>query len=106
MKRGDTAEAALHFGEAVRLAPQQARYHALYGRALAADAQTRRQAETELRTALSLDPRNVSYYVSLAEIYLAVNLPRRAESELERALLLDPQHAPARQMLERMKGKG
>jgi curved DNA-binding protein CbpA len=106
MQRGDAAAARLYFGEAVRLAPQQARYHALYGRALATDAPTRRQAEAELRTAVTLDPRNVSYYVSLAELYVAVGLQRRAEGELERALSLEPQHVAARQMLERMKGKG
>jgi curved DNA-binding protein CbpA len=105
LQGGNAAGAALHFGEAVRLSPQQARYHALYGRALTASAQTRRQAETELRAAITLDPRNAAYHVALAELYDAVGLPRRAEGELERALSLDPQHAAARQMLERMKGK-
>jgi curved DNA-binding protein CbpA len=106
LQGGDAAAATLHFGEAVRLSPRQARYHALYGRALMASAQTRRQAETELRAAITLDPRNAAYHVALAELYDIVGLPRRAEGELERALALDPRHAAARQMLERMKGKG
>jgi curved DNA-binding protein CbpA len=105
LQRGDSKEAALYFGEAVRLAPQQARYRAFYGRALTANPQTRRQAESELRAAVGLDPRNPSYRVALAELYASVNLQRRAEGELERALALDPKHPAARQMLERMKGK-
>jgi curved DNA-binding protein CbpA len=105
MQKGDVVKSIPHFREAVRLAPQQARYHALYGRALMTDAHARRQAETELRQAVALDPNNASYRVTLAQLYLAVGLQHRAESELERALALDPRHAPARQMLERIKGK-
>jgi curved DNA-binding protein CbpA len=105
MKDGDAAGSLPHFAEAVRLDPQQARYHALYGRALMTDAHSRRQAETELRHATTLDPNNASYRVTLAQLYLAVGLQHRAETELERALALDPRYAPARQMLERIKGK-
>ncbi|HEX8160521.1 MAG TPA: DUF4388 domain-containing protein [Pyrinomonadaceae bacterium] len=105
-QRGDAKAAALYFGEAVRLAPRQARYRAFYGRALTANPQTRRQAEGELRAAVGLDPQNPSYYVALAELYAAVGLQRRAEGELERALALDPKHDGARQMLQRMKGQG
>jgi curved DNA-binding protein CbpA len=105
LQRGDAKAGALYFGEAVRLAPRQARYRAFYGRALMANPQTRRQAEGELRAAVGLDPQNPSYHVALAELYAAVGLQRRAEGELERALALDPKHDGARQMLERMKGK-
>jgi curved DNA-binding protein CbpA len=105
LQRGDAAAAVPYFGEAVRLAPQQAHYHALYGRALMSNAQMRRQAESELQRAITLDPQNASFHVALAELYATVGLPRRAEGELERALALDPQHTAARQLLERMKGK-
>ncbi|MCA1616624.1 MAG: DnaJ domain-containing protein [Acidobacteria bacterium] len=103
-ERGDHAAAQAYFGEAVRLAPQEARYHALYGRALALAPATRRQAESELQRAIKLDPRNVTYYVALADLYRAVGLRRRAEGELSRALALDPNHEPARRMLEQLKG--
>jgi len=103
-ERGDHAAAQAFFGEAVRLSPQDARYHALYGRALARAPATRHQAEAELQSAVRLDPRNVAYYVALAELYRAIGLRRRAEGELTRALALDPKHEPARRMLEQMKG--
>jgi curved DNA-binding protein CbpA len=106
LERNDADGARLFFGEAVRLAPQQARYHAFYGRALMRDAATRRQAESELQTAARLDPGNASYRVALAELYNTLRLPRRAEGELTRALSIDPDNAAARRMLSQMKGRG
>lgn len=92
--------------EAVRLAPQQARYRAHYGRALATDPRARRAAETELQAAVALDARNASYCIMLAEFYRDNGLRRRAESELERALSVDPQHAAARTMLNALRTSG
>lgn len=106
MQRGDVAGSVSHFTEAARLAPRQARYHALLGRALMADAHARRQAESELRQAVALDPNNASYRVTLAQLYVAVGLRHRAEAELKQALAFDPHNDGARQILERMKGRG
>lgn len=105
LERGEGAAALLYFGEAVRLAPRQARYRALYGRALMSDPRARRQAEAELMTALALDPGNASYRVTLAELYGSLGLQRRAEGELQRALSIDPAHEGARRLLERLKEK-
>ncbi|HEV2708358.1 MAG TPA: DUF4388 domain-containing protein [Pyrinomonadaceae bacterium] len=96
--------ASKYLGEAALLAPQQARYRALYGRALAFNRQTRRQAESELQAAITLDGQNASYRVLLAELYQDIGLRRRAEAELERALSIDPQHAQARRLLETLRG--
>jgi curved DNA-binding protein CbpA len=93
-------------GEAARLMPQQARYRAYFGRALASDKATRRQAEAELQTAIALDAGNASYHAMLAELYLDVGLRRKAEGELERALSLDSKHAPARRLLEELRRAG
>ncbi|MDQ3585367.1 MAG: DnaJ domain-containing protein [Acidobacteriota bacterium] len=102
-KIGNHISAIKFFDEAARLAPAEARYHAYYGRALAQNENTRRQAETELRTAIHLDERNAAYHVMLAELYQTLKQFHRAASELERALALDPQSTAARVMLERMK---
>ncbi|HZB46510.1 MAG TPA: DUF4388 domain-containing protein, partial [Pyrinomonadaceae bacterium] len=83
------AAATKCLGEAVLLVPQQARYRAYFGRLLARDKATRRQAEAELQAAISLDARNVSYRLMLAELYRDVGLRRRAEAELEQALSID-----------------
>lgn len=106
LDRNDSDGARLFFGEAVRLAPQQARYHAFYGRSLMREAATRRQAESELQAAARLDPGNASYRVALAELYNSLRLPRRAEGELTRALSIDPDNAAARQLLSQIKGQG
>ncbi len=95
LQHKNSAMAAKYLGEAALLMPKQARYRAFYGRALAFDRQTRRQAESELQAAITLDEQNVSYRVMLAELYQEIGLKRRAEGELERALSIDPRHAQA-----------
>lgn len=103
LKHDNQRMAAAYLAEAVRLAPQQARYHAYYGRALAHDPRTRRQAETAMQTAITLDPANATYHVMLAELYQLLGHTRRAEGELIRALGHDPRHAGARQLLDQIK---
>ena len=97
----ETAERLL--AEAALLAPQQARYRAYYGRALAQNRRTRRRAEVELQAAIALDPRAADYRVMLGELYRDIGLRRRAEEELERALTLDPAHAAARRLLRALR---
>jgi curved DNA-binding protein CbpA len=106
LKQNNLSSAVSMLGEAARLAPQQARYHAFYGSALARDVRTRRQAETELQTAIKLDAGDPAYRVMLAELLRALGQLRRAESELERALALDPNHDAARRMLNQIKKSG
>ena len=100
------AAATKCLGEAVLLVPQQARYRAYFGRLLARDKATRRQAEAELQAAISLDARNVSYRLMLAELYRDVGLRRRAEAELEQALSIDRTSDAARRLLEELRKGG
>lgn len=95
--------ARLLFGEAARLDPQRARYRAHFGRALARDKATRRQAETELLAAISLDALDASFRVMLAELYRDVGLRRKAEAQLERAITLEPTNAEARALFEELR---
>ncbi|HEX3560849.1 MAG TPA: DUF4388 domain-containing protein [Pyrinomonadaceae bacterium] len=106
LRRDDVARARAFLGEAARLVPQQARYRAYFGQALAHDRATRRQAESELQSAIALDAGNASYHVMLAELYAEVGLRRKAEAELERALALDPAHAAARRLVEELRRAG
>lgn len=99
----DFFTARLMFGEAARLAPRQARYRAHLGRTLARDKATRRQAESELLAAVSLDALDASFRVMLAELYKEVGLRRKAEAQLERALALEPTNAEARALFAELK---
>lgn len=96
-------EAVRFFAEAASMEPHCARYRAEYGRALINDPATRRLAEIELKAAIALEPKNVSYRVVLAELYKALGLRRRAQGELERALVDDPKHVGARNLLASLK---
>lgn len=100
MQQKNLPLAAKYLGEAALLVPRQARYRALYGRALAHERATRRQAETELQAAIALDARNVTYRVMLAELYRDIGMRKRAEGELQRALSIDPAHKAALRLLE------
>ena len=88
---------------AAREVPQEARYRAYYGRALATQERTRRSAEGELQAALRLDPQNASYRVMLAELYGDLGFSRRALSEAKRALILDPGNTATRDLVSRLK---
>jgi len=98
-QQGEYALATARLSEAARLEPKQPRYRAHYGRALATNSQTRHRAEAELKAAIELDAKDVSYRVMLAEFYRSMGLHRRAEGELEHALAIDPQNENTRRLL-------
>ncbi len=99
LQLGQTGVAISCLSAAARAAPDQPRFRAFYGRALAGNPKTRRLAEVELQAAIKLDARNASYRVMLAALYRDLGFYRRALAELERALSLDSQNAEAREML-------
>jgi len=99
LKQNRHDEATRFFAEAAMLSPREARYRAHYGHALIRQPNTRRMAETELQTALSLEPDNSSYRVMLAELYKQLGLHKRAEGELQRALAANPKDEAARSLL-------
>lgn len=103
LQQNNTVLATRLLGEAALLVPKQARYRALYGRALSREKRSRRQAESELLAAVKLDEKNPAYRVMLAELYIEIGLRRRAEGELERALAFDPAHAAARRLLRELR---
>jgi len=99
LQQGQTGAATSCFSAAARLAPNEAKYRAYFGRALAANPKTQRLAEAELQAAVKLDPGNASYHLMLAVLYRNLGFPRRAVTEVERALVIDPQNSHAQQLL-------
>lgn len=87
---------------AARAMPQEARYRAYYGVALAAGESSRRIAEAEIQAAIKLDPGNSSYRVMLAELFFELGFFKRAEREIDRAVALDPNNPAARKLLTRL----
>ena len=103
LKQKNLSSAVTLLGEAARLVPQQPRYHAFYGSALARSVHTRHQAEAELQTAIKLDGNDPAYRVMLADLLRVLGQLLRAERELERALALDPNHEAARRLLDQLR---
>jgi curved DNA-binding protein CbpA len=93
------ADAAQFFARAVHLAPQTARYHAYYGKALSDDPQQRYKAESEMQTAIKLEPDNVTLRLLLVEFFIQFNLKKRAEGELNRLLTAFPGNKEALELL-------
>ena len=61
--------AITYLATASRLAPNEARSPAPYGRPLAPSEATRRSAEFEIKTAIKLEPQNALFRTMLAELY-------------------------------------
>jgi len=106
LKQGRFNAALPLLAMASRLAPNEPRYRAYYGRALSANENTRRQAEGELQAAVTLDPASAAYRTMLAELYFDLNFHRRAKAELDRALALDPNHPSAHSLLRKLESSG
>lgn len=102
LEQGRINAAIKYLAQAARLAPQEAHYRAYYGRALAADPNTRRLAENEIQAAVRLQPANAAFRTMLAQLYFDLKFHRRAQTELDRALAIDPHHAPANLLLRKL----
>jgi curved DNA-binding protein CbpA len=102
MKEGRVDAAISYLAAAARLAPQEARYRAYYGRALAASEKTRRLAESEIQAAVQLDSGSATFRTMLAELYFDLKFHKRAEAEVERALAIDPKNLNAQALLRKL----
>jgi len=102
LDQGRTRAAITFLSNAARMEPQEARYRAYYGRALAADEGTRRLAENEFQAAVKLEPANADFRTMLAELYFDLKFHLRAQTEVDRALSIDPGHAAANMLLRKL----
>lgn len=98
-------EAVPFMARAVQLEPNNAKYHAYYGKALSGDKSQRYQADMELQTAIRLDFNNVTYRMMSAEFYIEFGLFKRAEGELKRLLNIDPNNSEALKLMKSLPKK-
>lgn len=98
-------EAVPFLARAVQLAPDNAKFHAYYGKALSFNEGSRYQADTELQTAIRLEPKNPAYRLLSAEFYIQYNLFKRAEGELKRLLSIAPDNKNAKFLLDSLAQK-
>jgi DnaJ-class molecular chaperone len=103
LQQGQMNVALSMLAAAARAVPNEARYRAYYGRALAATEKTRRSAEAELQAAVRLDSSNASYHVMLAELYRDLGFALRALSEAQKALDIEPGNKDARDLVRALK---
>jgi curved DNA-binding protein CbpA len=85
---------------AVTHAPQEARYQAALGRALARNPHWVREGIQTLEKAVLLAPRQAGYHAELAELLASQGLRIRARKAAEAALRLDAQQAVALKVLD------
>lgn len=93
-------DAVEHFRIAVAHVPQDGRYHAALGRALARNPRWVREGIQSLEKAVQLAPKQAGFHAELAELLAGQGLRIRARKAAEAALRLDPQHSGARRVLE------
>ncbi|MEP6636004.1 MAG: hypothetical protein ABJB97_04705, partial [Acidobacteriota bacterium] len=102
LQQGLLQSAITNLAAAARVCPNEARFRAYYGRALASQEETRRLAETEMHAAIKLDPAVSAYRIMLAELYFDLGFFRRAESELKRVLPAEENNPSVRKLFQRL----
>jgi curved DNA-binding protein CbpA len=102
---GQFDAAVPYLARAVHYSPNNARYHAYYGKTLSADEDQRHKAQNELLKAVQLEPSNVVFRLLLAEFYVKYKLLKRAEGELNRLLEIAPDNREARKLLDSLQVK-
>ncbi len=99
----DYAEAATQLARAVHYSSGNALYHAYFGAAMSYLGDSyRHRAESELSTAVKLDPKNAKIRLMLVDFLIDMDLPRRAEGELKRFLEVSPGNREAMALLDRL----
>jgi curved DNA-binding protein CbpA len=96
-------DALPYLARAAHIVPDNARYHAFYGKALSYE--DKHKAEGEMQTAIKLDPENPIYRLILAEFFVENKLLKRAEGELKRLLAIAPDNIEAQRLLDSLPGK-
>jgi curved DNA-binding protein CbpA len=85
---------------AVQMQPNEAKYHAVLGLALAKNPNWVREGMQQLEQAIQLQPTRALFHAQLADLMLSQGLTLRARRAAESALRLDPNEATARRVYE------
>lgn len=94
--RGDRAEALKQMQHALELDPNRASFHASLGMLESGDPATASAGETQLRKAVSLDPKNATASLVLASILARKGDMPGAQEQLKSAAALDPKNINVR----------
>jgi curved DNA-binding protein CbpA len=102
LEEGQLQDAVTSFHTAVHHAPNEGRYHAALGRALARHPPAAREAIAALERAVQLSPNTASFHAELAAVFLKQGLRLRAQKAAEAALRLDPREPLARRVADNL----
>ncbi len=105
LEENEFAEAMPFFARAVHFDGTHAKYHAYYGKALSHEKKNLHRAESEIQTALRMEPNNAMFRFMLAELFVNIGLKKRAESELTRLLSIAPNARDAKALLDSLQTK-
>jgi curved DNA-binding protein CbpA len=102
LEGGQLEEAVTALHAAAHHAPNEARYHAALGRALARHPPSAREAIQALERAVQLAPGSAAFHAELAALFLKQGLRLRAQKAAEHALRLDPREPLARRVADNL----
>ncbi len=98
VERSQAGEALAMIDEAIRLAPDRARYHAIRSNILSLLGRPREALRTA-EEAKALDPGLIDGYIMSSNAYLLLGMSRQAEAAARAALAIDPQNESAANQL-------
>jgi tetratricopeptide (TPR) repeat protein len=101
-KNGQWPDAARSWSRVCRLRPDDAAAHERAANALAKAERELHEASRLAQRACSLEPKNATYRVTLAKVFLAAGLTLNARRELETATQLAPHDGTIPAMLKRI----
>ncbi len=99
LKRGDKARALSEIKRAVQLAPNRSAFYDNLALLQMQDPAQRAAAESNLKKAISLDPKSVNAKLALSNYYLSTNRMAQAEKVSWQAVAADPKSIAARKNL-------
>jgi tetratricopeptide (TPR) repeat protein len=102
LKQEDYEQAVVLLGRAVHYSPENAQYHAYYGKALSAFEGQDHKAESEFNAAVKLAPKDTKIRMMLVDFLLEIDMKKRAIGELNRLLAIAPENKDALKKLSKL----